>query len=187
MADEAVCCSQFQTSSEPNASGCVCSLIGASRTRTFSRMVTTYIAAANSRQSPMLCRLLLIPAILGIAELMHGSASAARRRLAASLEQLAIQARRELPHELLRPLARAESDAHRLTSASVSGSSPKAATVSRYGATALQRCSLARGMPLLRRVTQCGCPGWLARSSVGEGLPAQVRAQRSQAAIRCDF
>lgn len=138
MADEAVCCSQFQTSSEPNASGCVCSLIGASRTRTFSRMVTTYIAAANSRQSPMLCRLLLIPAILGIAELMHGSASAARRRLAASLEQLAIQARRELPHELLRPLARAESDAHRLTSASVSGSSPKAATVSRYGAAALQ-------------------------------------------------
>lgn len=112
---------------QPNASGCA--VRGSClRIRTLSRMANTYMAIANSRQSPML----FLPSIPAIAELMHGSASAARRRLAASLEQLGNQAQRELPHELQQPLARAD------TSASVSDSSPKSVTVSRYGAAALQ-------------------------------------------------
>lgn len=90
---------------QPNASGCA--VRGSClRIRTFSRMANTYMAIANSRQSPMLFP--PPPPIPAIAELMHGSASAARRRLAASLEQLAIQAQRELPHELQQPLARAD-------------------------------------------------------------------------------
>ena len=108
---------------QPNASGCA--VRGSCL-----RIRNTYMAIANSRQSPMLFPPL--PSIPAIVKLMHGSASAARRRLAASLEQLGIQAQRELPHELQQPLARAD------TSASVSDSSPKSVTVSRYGAAALQ-------------------------------------------------
>jgi hypothetical protein len=110
---------------------------------------------------------------------MHGSASAARRRLAESLEQWGIQAQRELPHELQRQLARA--DVHRLMSVSVSDSSPKSVTVSRYGVAALQ--------PGSRHAVAAPCDAEAAnvRAQQSRRGAAQVRAQRSQAAIRCDF
>lgn len=114
---------------------------------------------------------------------MHGSASAARRRLAASLEQLRIQAQRELPHELQQPLARAD------TSASVSDSSPKSVTVSRYGAAALQPGSRhAVAASCDAAAANVGAP-WLAlRAAVcclGEGLPS-TRCGRREARQRFD-